>query len=99
MDTKKKHYKVSHDIFEEEDFLKDCPNNTFIPTTLPAVKRIIAIGDIHGDYNLAVRSLRLANLIDEDLNWIADPPNTIVVQVGDQIDSCRRIPFFVRLPG
>lgn len=85
-------YPVNNELYDEEDYLKDCPGGDFIPTILPAVKRIIAIGDIHGDLNLAIKSFRLANLIDNDLNWIADPPNTIVVQVGDQIDSCRPVP-------
>ncbi|XWV25020.1 hypothetical protein QJ856_gp0758 [Tupanvirus deep ocean] len=85
-------YKVNNELYNEEDFLKDCPNNKFIPTTLPPVKRIIAIGDIHGDLDLAIKSFKLAKLIDDDFNWIADPPDTVVVQVGDQIDSCRPIP-------
>jgi hypothetical protein len=85
-------YGVNTELYDESDFLKDCPNNEFIPTTLPPVKRIIAIGDIHGDLNLAIRSFKLANLIDDNHNWIADPPDTVVVQVGDQIDSCRPIP-------
>lgn len=84
--------KVDNELYSEEDFLKDCPNSQFVPTVLPPVKRVIAIGDIHGDYNLAVKSFKLANLIDDDLNWIADPEDTVVVQVGDQIDSCRPIP-------
>ena len=50
------------------------------------------MGDIHGDLNLAVRFFMLADLIDQDENWIADPPDTVVVQVGDQIDSCRPTP-------
>lgn len=74
---------------EESEFLKDCPNHKFVPTTLPAVKRIIAIGDVHGDFNLVVKSFKLAGLINDQFDWIANPPNTVVVQVGDQIDSCR----------
>jgi len=81
--------KVDTNIFSEEDFLKDCPASQFIPTILPATKRIIAIGDIHGDLQLAIKSFKIANLIDNKLNWIANPPDTIVIQVGDQIDSCR----------
>lgn len=84
-------YKVNYDIFSEVDYLKDCPNYQFVPTILPPTERIIAIGDIHGDINLAIKSFKLANLIDNDLNWIAVPSNTVVVQVGDQIDSCRPI--------
>lgn len=87
-----KKYKVNNELYSEDDFLKDCPNSQFIPTVLPAVSRIIAIGDIHGDLDLAIKSFKLANLIDDDFNWIANPPDTVVVQVGDQIDSCRPIP-------
>jgi hypothetical protein len=49
--------------------------------------RIIAIGDIHGDFKLLLNCLRLANVIDSNNNWNGN--NTIVVQVGDQIDNCR----------
>jgi len=84
--------KVDGDSHWEKDFLKDCPNHQFVPTILPKKDRIIVMGDIHGDYKLAVNSFKLAKLIDNKLNWIANPKNTIVVQVGDQIDSCRPIP-------
>ena len=79
-------------MYSPEEFMKDCPSYTEIPTIMPKKKRIIAIGDIHGDYDLAVKSFKLAKLIDDKFNWIAKPPDTVVVQVGDQIDSCRPIP-------
>ena len=85
-----KKYKVNNDFYAEEDFIKDCPNSQFVPTVLPPVHRLIAIGDIHGDLNLAIKSFKLAKLIDDDYNWIG--ADTVVVQVGDQIDSCRPIP-------
>lgn len=85
-------YKVNHEYFTPDDFVKDCPGIKYVPSILPAVKRLIAIGDIHGDLGLAIRSFKLANLIDDKFNWIAQPPDTVVVQVGDQIDSCRPIP-------
>ena len=78
--------------YSDDDYMKDCPTYNKIPTILPASERIIAIGDIHGDLDLAIESFRIAGLIDDNLDWIADPPNTVVVQVGDQIDSCRPIP-------
>jgi hypothetical protein len=55
----------------------------------PKVNRIIVIGDIHGDYNLMIKLLKTANLIDDNNNWIGN--DTYVVQVGDQIDNCRPI--------
>jgi hypothetical protein len=74
-------------VYEDADFNKYCKNYRFIPTILPATERIIAIGDIHGDYDVAVRSFIIANLIDAKLNWIGG--NAVVIQVGDQIDSYR----------
>lgn len=79
-------------VFSDEDFRMDCPAYAHIPTVMPARQRVIAIGDIHGDLDLAHRSFMLAELMDANYNWIAIPSNTVVVQVGDQIDSCRPIP-------
>lgn len=52
--------------------------------------RIIVIGDIHGDLKRLKKILIDAKIINNNIEWIADPPNTIVVQLGDQIDSLNR---------
>lgn len=72
---------------DERIFEDNCPGYEPLPTVVPPVKRIIAIGDIHGDLDLALKCLRLGNLIDENHDWIGG--QTVVVQVGDQIDRCR----------
>jgi hypothetical protein len=68
-----------------------CHGYDYIPTVLPPAERIIAIGDLHGDYELTIDSLTIAGVIRTDdkcsIHWIGK--NTIVVQVGDQIDRCR----------
>ena len=64
-----------------------CKGYDKLPSTLPAVDRIIVIGDIHGDYNQLINSLKIGKVINNNLDWIGE--DTIVVQVGDQIDSCR----------
>ncbi len=64
-----------------------CSKHKIFPSILPPADRIIVIGDIHGDYNMLLKCLKLAKLIDNNLNWIGG--ESIVVQVGDQIDSCR----------
>lgn len=61
--------------------------NNKLPFILPKQERIIVIGDLHGDWDITIRSLKLAKLIDDNLNWIGK--NSIVVQIGDQIDRCR----------
>ena len=64
-----------------------CQNYKYLPNILPAVKRIIVIGDIHGDINILYECLKIGKVIDNNLKWIGK--KTVVVQVGDQIDSCR----------
>ncbi len=68
-------------------FKEHCNNYEYIPTILPKTRRIIAIGDIHGDFELCIKLLKIGNVIDNDHKWIGG--DTIVVQVGDQIDRCR----------
>lgn len=49
-----------------------------------AERRVIAIGDVHGDQRAARNALRLAGVIDANDNWSGS--QDIVVQVGDQLD-------------
>lgn len=59
-------------------------------TCLPASPRIVVIGDIHGDLGRLSQILYGAQIINRNLEWIAEPKNTIVVQLGDQVDSMSR---------
>jgi hypothetical protein len=55
------------------------------PTSrLPAVERVVAIGDIHGDVAAARSALRLAGLISQEGAWIGG--STVLVQTGDVLD-------------
>ena len=84
----------------------NCNNNPTMPTILPEAQRIIAIGDVHGDMKLVIDSLVISkvilptkpkqNTIAVKLNkktynyqWVGG--KTIVVQIGDQNDSCRPV--------
>lgn len=75
----------------DKKFFDDNCKGDFVytPTVIPikGEMRIIAIGDIHGDYDLAISCLKLANVIDDEERWIGN--RTIVVQIGDQLDGCR----------
>ena len=61
----------------------------------PAVRRLIAIGDLHGDLRVTLLSLRLAKVIPSNIfpynvdkiSWCGG--DTWVIQLGDQIDRCR----------
>jgi len=50
----------------------------------PAPARLIAFGDIHGDYPALVAALRLGGAIDEDARWIGR--DLWVVHTGDYLD-------------
>jgi hypothetical protein len=80
-------------------------SNPLIPKILPSANRIIAMGDVHGDMQLIVDCLLISNVIEkvkqkseqsisiklksktQYYKWIGK--DTIIVQIGDQIDSCR----------
>ncbi len=55
-----------------------------LPTFLPAAKRIVAIGDLHGDLDAARRVFLLAGITDSLDRWVAG--NLVVVQTGVQLD-------------
>lgn len=59
------------------------PASPSSPTFIP--KKIVVIGDVHSDIYRFKQILQEANIVDATDNWIA-PPNTTVVQLGDQID-------------
>ena len=61
----------------------------------PKVRRLIAMGDLHGDLRVTLIALRLAKVIPQDifpynvhkLSWCGG--DTWIIQLGDQIDRCR----------
>ena len=67
----------------------------YVPCVLLPVKRIIAIGDLHGDYKATLLALKKANLIDDHHNWIGD--DTIVVQLGDIVDRGSRLSKYAEM--
>lgn len=47
-------------------------------------RRIVAIGDLHGDLKQAIKTFRMAGIINSNNDWMAG--NTIFVQTGDIVD-------------
>lgn len=56
----------------------------------PHAERLVIIGDIHGDIKRFKNVLLDAKIINNNIEWIANPPNTVVIQMGDQVDSLNR---------
>lgn len=54
------------------------------PPVLPAARRVVAVGDLHGDAAKARRALRLAGVLGPDDRWCGG--GSVVVQVGDVLD-------------
>jgi len=48
------------------------------------IEKIVAVGDIHGDYNNFLKILKGTRIIDENLQWIGG--NLHLVQTGDIMD-------------
>lgn len=98
-------------LSDKDEFNKDCKGYDYLPSVVPKKRRVIAIGDLHGDYKVTIKSLILAGVIkqkhtntdtleniinfsqedyhqDIDIwDWVGG--DTVVVQVGDQVDRCR----------
>ncbi len=51
---------------------------------LPAPERLVAVGDVHGDFAALVEVLLAARIIDDEQRWIGGP--THLVSIGDLLD-------------
>ena len=71
----------------KETYDEKCKHFSKLPSVLPPVRRIIVIGDLHGDWEMTIKSLKVGKVINSNNKWVGG--DTIVVQVGDQIDRCR----------
>lgn len=60
------------------------------PTYFEPSPRVIVIGDVHGDLGRLMQCLYSTNVLNKNGEWIAEPANTIVVQLGDQVDGRAR---------
>lgn len=79
-----------YDIFDPDD---DDDDDIFWPFLMDSetytddqfVRRIVAVGDLHGDYSNALKVLQMSNVVDAHGNWTGDVD--VFVQTGDIIDG------------
>jgi len=55
-----------------------------LPLKVTPPGRVVAVGDLHGDYGATLDVLRAAKLIDDNAHWIGG--NATLVQTGDVLD-------------
>ena len=55
-----------------------------VTTRYPSARRVVAIGDVHGDLAATHAALRLSGLIDDGGHWSGG--DTVLVQTGDVLD-------------
>jgi len=60
------------------------PSESLREFRFPEPERLVAIGDLHGDFSAARAALKLAGAIDGSDSWIGG--KLVVVQTGDQLD-------------
>lgn len=53
--------------------------------------RLVVLGDVHGDVEKLVACLVKYGIINEQQEWVVEPRDTMVVQLGDQVDSGSRL--------
>jgi hypothetical protein len=72
-----------------QNFKDKCPGYPYLPSVYKLKKRIVVLGDIHGDFKYMIESLKIGKVINKNnINeWTGG--KTFVVQVGDQLDSKR----------
>lgn len=89
------HYTNAEIKFIRNEFPNMCSPYKYVPAIMKAKKRIIVFGDIHGDYNLMIDMFIKSGLVsrnsDDTFTWIGN--KTCLVQIGDQIDRCRPMPY------
>ena len=56
----------------------------------PAPDRLVAVGDVHGDYAALVEVLLAARVIDDEQSWIGG--STHLVSIGDLLIVALRAP-------
>jgi len=65
-DIKKLNDKYNVDKLFRKEFKKYCPEYDYMPSVYAPSKRIIVIGDLHGDLGVTIDSLRVAGVMSRE---------------------------------
>lgn len=72
------------DVSTEPDTVTPNTRPTPPPTFVDEPLRLVAMGDVHGDYQATIDALKVAGAIDDSLAWAGG--DMVLVQTGDQLD-------------
>lgn len=70
-----------------DKFVDSIPCNNDLRNRYPKARRIIAIGDVHGDFQGLIYTLHAVGIISIAGLWIGG--DAVLVQTGDIVDDCR----------
>ena len=86
---------VEKKIINGKVIIKNLPLNSFKTEFIPEasiyknVKKIVALSDIHGQYDLAITLLKNNNIIDKNLNWKFGKGHFVIA--GDIFDRGNKV--------
>eukprot|EP00919_Chromeraceae_sp_WS-2016_P036307 GHVR01086201.1.p1 GENE.GHVR01086201.1~~GHVR01086201.1.p1 ORF type:complete len:227 (+),score=32.97 GHVR01086201.1:3-683(+) len=64
--------------------VSSAPEAPSVPYEFDWAGRVLALPDVHADYDVAFSVLESAGIVDSDAHWVAR--DTLLVQLGDQIN-------------
>ena len=76
-------YKHYNEWVKTHKTIEKC--SKFPQSSIGIVEKIVAVGDIHGDFDVLLGSLFSGGVINQKGKWVGG--NTVVVQVGDILDK------------
>lgn len=79
--TKHAHHKKRSSALKKQKII-------FKEPIIDNAKRVVTIGDLHGDYDSFIFALKKARIINSSLRWVAG--DTILIQMGDVTDMKSR---------
>jgi hypothetical protein len=75
---------ISNDYIQSSSLIDD--NNFSKQSIYNNITRILVISDLHCDLERFIYILKQASILNNNLEWIAKPKDTMIVQLGDQLD-------------